>query len=71
VLSMALTRFRVAWRWTGGPAILQSRAVDETAYVQPTRTELIARRGTKALYHFNGMTSWGIGENGEVKHVYA
>jgi sulfane dehydrogenase subunit SoxC len=71
VLPMALTRFRMAWRWDGGPTILQSRATDETGFVQPTRAELIANRGTKAFYHFNGVTSWGIAENGEVKHVYA
>jgi sulfane dehydrogenase subunit SoxC len=71
VLSMALTRFRMAWHWTGGPAVLQSRATDDTGYLQPTRAELIANRGTKAFYHFNGITSWGIAENGEVKHVYA
>jgi sulfane dehydrogenase subunit SoxC len=71
VLSMALTRFRIPWRWEGGPAVLQSRATDETGYVQPTRAELVAKRGSKALYHFNGVTSWGITESGEVKHVYA
>jgi sulfane dehydrogenase subunit SoxC len=71
VLSMALTRFRIAWHWTGGPAVLQSRATDDTGYLQPTRAELIANRGPKAFYHFNGITSWGIAENGEVKHVYA
>ena len=37
VLSMALTRFRLPWRWDGGPAVLQSRAVDEFGYVQPSR----------------------------------
>src|SRR5438876_1312511 len=36
VLAKALTRFRVAWRWNGGPAILQSRAADDTGYVQRT-----------------------------------
>lgn len=71
VLSMALTRFRMAWRWNGGPAILQSRVTDDTGFIQPTRAELIARRGFRAFYHFNGVTSWGIAENGEVKHVYA
>jgi sulfane dehydrogenase subunit SoxC len=71
VLPVALTRFRMAWRWNGGSAILQSRATDETGFVQPTRAELIARRGFRAFYHFNGVTSWGIAENGEVKHVYA
>jgi sulfane dehydrogenase subunit SoxC len=29
VLSMAFTRFRMPWRWNGGPAVLQSRAWDE------------------------------------------
>ncbi len=70
VLSMALTRFRMGWRWNGGPTVLQSRATDETGCVQPTRSELIAKRGAKAVYHFNGITSWGVGESGEVKHVY-
>jgi sulfane dehydrogenase subunit SoxC len=71
VLAKALTRFRVAWRWNGGPAILQSRATDESGYVQPTRARLIAERGTKTIYHFNGIASWAVGENGEVRHVYA
>ena len=71
VLAMALTRFRMAWHWNGGPAILQSRATDDTGYVQPTRAALLASRGSKAFYHFNGITSWGITENSEVKHVYA
>ena len=61
----------MAWRWNGESAVLQSRATDDTGYVQPTRADLIANRGTKALYHFNAITSWGIAENGEVKHVYA
>ena len=71
VLSMALTRFRIPWRWDGGPAVLQSRASDESGYIQPTRYELIAKRDSRAVYHFNGVTSWGITESGEVKHVYA
>jgi sulfane dehydrogenase subunit SoxC len=71
VLAKALTRFRVAWRWNGGPAILQSRATDESGYVQPTRAALIAERGIRTIYHFNGIASWAVGENGEVTHVYA
>jgi sulfane dehydrogenase subunit SoxC len=71
VLAKALTRFRVAWRWNGGPAILQSRAADESGYVQPTRAALIAERGMRTIYHFNGIASWAVGENGEVTHIYA
>jgi sulfane dehydrogenase subunit SoxC len=71
VLPKALTRFRLPWRWQGGPVVLQSRATDAFGYVQPTRAALIAERGAKTFYHFNGITSWGIGEHGEVRHVYA
>ena len=81
VLPKAFTRFRVPWRWDGGPAILQSRAWDEAGNVQPTRAQIIAQRGeTKApvtnaaafpSQHYNGPTSWAIERTGEVKHVYA
>ncbi|MBI3512640.1 MAG: sulfite dehydrogenase [Proteobacteria bacterium] len=71
VLSKALTRFRLPWRWTGGSAVLQSRATDETGYVQPTRAAQIAARGARGIYHCNLITSWGVAEGGEVKHVYA
>jgi sulfane dehydrogenase subunit SoxC len=71
VLAKALTRFRAAWRWNGGPAILQSRATDESGYVQPTRARLIADRGIRTIYHFNGVASWAVGDNGEVRHAYA
>jgi len=80
-LPKAFTRFRVPWRWDGGPAILQSRAWDEAGNMQPTRAEVIAQRGqTKAAVtnaaafpsqHYNGPTSWAIERTGEVKHVYA
>lgn len=71
VQSKMLTRFRIPWEWDGGPAVLQSRAVDETGRVQPTRTELIAARGNKPRYHFNGIHSWGVSDDGSIKHVYA
>ena len=81
VLPRAFTRFRMPWRWNGGPAILQSRAWDEGGNVQPTRAELIAVRGTtqkpvqNALgfpsQHFNAITSWAVDGKGEVRHVYA
>ena len=46
VLSKAHTRFRHLWNWTGGEAVIMSRAVDETGYVQPTRdrSDRLARR---------------------------
>jgi hypothetical protein len=70
VLSKALTRFRIPWRWNGGPALLQSRATDETGYVQPTREKMMAARGNRAIYHSNAITTWAVSDKGEVKHVY-
>jgi sulfane dehydrogenase subunit SoxC len=71
VLSKACTRFRMAWQWDGGPAILQSRSTDETGYVQPSRAQLIALRGDRGAYHNNMIQSWAVAGNGEVKNVYA
>lgn len=71
VLPIAATRFRMAWQWDGGPASLQSRAVDDQGNVQPTRDKLVAARGNKTFYHCNAITTWGVSQNGEVKHVYA
>lgn len=71
VLSKSLTRFRLPWRWDGAPTVLQSRAVDETGYVQPTRTRLIAARGLQSIYHYNAIQSWKIGVDGEVTNVHA
>jgi sulfane dehydrogenase subunit SoxC len=71
VLSKALTRFRLPWRWNGGPAVLQSRATDETGYIQPTRDSMIARRGNRTIFHSNAITSWAVSDKGEIRHVYA
>jgi sulfane dehydrogenase subunit SoxC len=71
VLSKALTRFRMAWKWNGGPVVLKSRSTDETGAVQPTRDKLVADKGTQFLYHYNGIQSWSVAPSGEVKNVYA
>ncbi len=69
VLPQCHTRFRVAWQWTGRPAVLQSRCIDETGYRQPTREELVAVRGTNSYYHYNAVQSWKIDEDGRVSNV--
>ena len=48
VLTKALTRFRIDWTWDGGGALLQSRVIDETGYVQPT-LPAVARSARDAL----------------------
>ena len=69
VLSKALTRFNLDWVWDGKPAIIQSRAMDETGYVQPSYKQSRAVRGTRSIYHNNSIQSWLVQENGEVKNV--
>ena len=71
ILPKAVVRFQMPWRWDGRPAILQSRATDETGYVQWTRDEMIAERGSTGNFHSNAITSWGINGKGEINHVFA
>ncbi|MGE3958572.1 MAG: sulfite dehydrogenase [Vicinamibacterales bacterium] len=67
VLSKAHTRFRYPWHWTGGEAVIMSRAVDESGYVQPTRAELLRQRGVGTpTYHLNPITGWVIRADGQV-----
>ncbi len=69
VLDRCLTRFSLDWVWDGKPAIVQSRAMDDTGYVQPSSKQLRAVRGTRSIYHNNAIQSWLVQENGEVKNV--
>ena len=71
VLPMAFTRFRIGWDWSGAPALLKSRATDETGYVQPERSALIAQRGRHGYFHYNAVVCWQVDEDGEISHVYA
>ena len=71
VLTKCLTRFNIDWTWNGSPAILQSRAIDETGYVQPQINQLRAVRGTRSIYHNNAIQSWKIAASGEVSNVQA
>ncbi len=70
VLSKAFTRFSLPWQWQGHYAVLQSRATDETGYVQPDRKTLLADRGKHGFYHFNAIISWEVSEDGNISHVY-
>ena len=71
VLTRALTRFRLPWHWNGQAAMIQSRATDETGYVQPTLSELLAVRGENYFYHNNAIWPWRIAASGEVTNANA
>ncbi len=74
VLPLCHTRFRLPWRWNGEDAILQSRAVDDTGYVQPTIEQLVSVRGLNgplgSVYHLNGIQSWRVSTDGSVSNVH-
>ena len=71
VLPRALTRFRLPWWWDGNPAVLKSRATDDTGAVQPEREKFLADHGRNAIFHWNGIQAWSVAASGEVTHVYA
>ena len=68
-LPIALTRFRLPWRFEGREAVIASRAIDESGYVQPTREALIAVRGTNSIYHYNGIKFWRVRPDGTVTNA--
>jgi sulfane dehydrogenase subunit SoxC len=69
VMSKCLTRFTLDWAWDGRPALVQSRATDDTGYVQPTYRQLRAVRGSRSIYHNNAIQTWLVEANGEVRNV--
>jgi len=69
VWDKALTRFYYEIDWDGSELLLQSRAIDETGYVQPTKGELRKIRGVNSVYHNNGIQTWHVRRSGEVENV--
>jgi len=65
----ALTRFYLDTTWNGEEMLLQSRAMDETGYVQPTKTQLRDVRGENSIYHNNCIQTWHVKANGEAENV--
>jgi sulfane dehydrogenase subunit SoxC len=68
-LPTALTRFRLPWRWDGREAVVESRATDETGYVQPSHEALVAVRGPSYEYHNNCIRPWKVLADGSVTDV--
>jgi len=70
VLTKCMTRFYLdGWEWNGEPVYLQSRAIDETGYVQPQMAELQKVRGVNSIYHNNAIQTWHVTKTGEVENV--
>jgi len=65
-LDKCTVRFRHLWKWDGREAVLMTRAVDETGYVQPTYRQLVEARGARTAYHQNNIRPWRVGSDGSV-----
>ena len=68
-LDKAVSRFYAETDWAGGEMLLQSRAIDETGYVQPSKAELRRIRGVNSIYHNNGIQTWHLRADGELENV--
>ncbi|TDT75588.1 sulfur dehydrogenase subunit SoxC [Litoreibacter halocynthiae] len=66
---MALTRFYLDTDWDGEEMMLQSRAMDDTGYVQPTKSQLREVRGLNSIYHNNCIQTWLVRSSGEAENV--
>ena len=69
VLKKCLTRFTLPFEWSGEELLIQSRAIDETGYVQPSIQELQNVRGVNSIYHNNSIGTWLVNSNGTVDNV--
>lgn len=68
-LSKSLHRFYLDIEWDGSDMLLQSRAMDEHGFYQPTKNELRASRGENSIYHNNGIQTWHVKADGSVENV--
>ena len=66
---MAMTRFYLDTDWDGEEMMLQSRAMDDTGYVQPTKAQLREVRGLNSIYHNNCIQTWLVRSTGEAENV--
>ncbi|MGB7579860.1 MAG: molybdopterin-dependent oxidoreductase, partial [Pseudolabrys sp.] len=69
VLDKACARFYYEFDWNGQELLLQSRAMDDTGYVQPGKDALRKIRGVNSIYHNNGIQTWALKADGEVENV--
>jgi sulfane dehydrogenase subunit SoxC len=68
-LPMALHRFYYEFDWDGSELFLQSRAIDDRGFIQPTKEQLRSVRGPNSIYHNNGIQTWHVDGEGVVENV--
>jgi len=69
-LAGQVTRFKIGWNWDGSAAVLMSRAVDSTGYVQPSVQDVQKVRAIVGfVQHNNAIQPWSVNAKGEVRNV--
>lgn len=69
VFDKSVVRFYVDFDWNGQELMIQSRAIDSTGYVQPSKDDLRKVRGVNSIYHNNGIQTWLVRSGGETENV--
>ncbi len=69
VFERSLTRFYLDFDWQGQEMMVQSRAHDDTGYVQPTKDELRAVRGLNNITTTTASRPGSCTPNGETENV--
>ncbi|MDD5373970.1 MAG: sulfite dehydrogenase [Sulfurimonas sp.] len=69
VLPKSWTRFSYMYKYEGKPLLMQSRAVDDAGYVQPSITQEKAIMGLEGVYHRNSICTWEVRQDGSVHNV--
>ena len=69
VFPKCLTRFNLPFDWRGEEHFLQSRAYDDTGYIQPTFAQNRKNRGVNSIYHNNSIHTWHVKASGDVENV--
>ena len=69
ILPKSWTRFSYMYRYEGKPLLLQSRAMDDAGFVQPSISQEKAIMGLEGVYHRNSICTWEVRQDGSVHNV--
>jgi sulfane dehydrogenase subunit SoxC len=69
VLPKSWTRFSYMYKYEGKPLLIQSRAMDDAGFVQPSVTQEKAIIGVEGVYHRNSICTWEVRQDGSVHNV--
>jgi len=69
ILPKSWTRFSYMYKYEGKPLLIQSRAMDDAGYIQPSITQEKAIMGLEGVYHRNSVCTWEVREDGSVHNV--